>query len=89
MASFAGGSAWAMVRDIGDGYYLLTERSFRAFETPDLDKFQFELERRLRELRGEQAPTEDLTAIQGRNRKLQRLRAAQMMLGAYRARMKR
>ena len=77
-----------MVRDIGDGFYLLTERAFRAFESADLDKFQFELERRLRELRSEPAPTEDLAATQLRNRKLQRLRAAQMMLGAYRARMK-
>lgn len=84
MASFPGGSAWAMVKDIADGYLLLTERSFRPFAKPDLDKIQFELDRRLRELRGEQAPLEDLNAIQQRNRRLQRLQTATMMVQAYR-----
>jgi hypothetical protein len=88
MASFPGGSAWAMVRDIADGYYLLTERSFRAFNRAELDKIQFELDRRLRDLRGEQPALDDLQAIQLRNRRLQRLSTGSMMLSSYRVRMK-
>lgn len=88
MATFPGGSAWAMVRDVAEGYLLLTERSFRQFDRADLDKLQFELDRKLRELRGEQAPLDDLSAIQLRNRRLQRLQTAVMMTQAYRMKRK-
>ena len=77
-----------MARDIADGYYLLTERSFRPFNRPELDKIQFELDRKLRELRGEQPALDDLPAIQARNRRLQRLQTAQVMLQAYKAKMR-
>ncbi len=77
-----------MARDVADGYYLLTERSFRPFSRPELDKIQFELDRKLRELRGEQPALEDLPAIQARNRRLQRLQTAQVMLQAYKVKMR-
>ena len=89
MAHFPGGSAWAMVKDIAEGYYLVTERSFRTFGAVEMDRIQFELDRRLREVRGDQPDLEDLPAIQLRNRRLQRLQSAQMILHAFRARMKR
>jgi hypothetical protein len=89
MAHFPGGSAWAMVRDIAEGFILLTERSFRSFGPPELERFQFELDRRLRDVRGEQPDLSDLGAIQQRNRRLQRLQTAQVMLQAYRVRLKR
>jgi hypothetical protein len=89
MGHFPGGSAWAMVRDIAEGYYLVTERSFRAFGPPELDRVQFELDRRLRDTRGEQPDLADLAAIQLRNRRLQRLQSATVILQAYRARLKR
>lgn len=88
MASFPGGSAWAMVRDIADGYILLTERSFKPFGKTELDKVYFELDRKLRDLRGEQPALDDLAAIQARNRRLQRLQTAQVMLQAYKAKMR-
>ncbi len=77
-----------MVRDIADGYYLLTERSFRPFSRPELEKIQFEIDRRLRELRGDQPPIDDLPAVQGRNRRIQRLSTGAMMVSSYRMRMK-
>ncbi len=77
-----------MVRDIAEGYVLLTERSFRPFSRPELDKVQFELDRKLRELRGEQPALDDLPAVQGRNRRLQRLQTAMTMLQAFRMRRK-
>lgn len=85
MANFPGGSAWAMAREIAEGYCLVTERTFRQMQRPDLEKLQFELDRRMRDLRAEQPALDDLGAIQLRNRRMQRLRSAQMMLQAYRA----
>jgi hypothetical protein len=33
MASYLGGSAWAMAKDISEGYILVTERTFVRFES--------------------------------------------------------
>jgi hypothetical protein len=73
-----------MARDIAEAFTLLTERSLARFGRDELDKLGFELERLLRDLRGEQPALDDLPAIQARSRKLQRLTQAQVMLRAYR-----
>lgn len=88
MATFPGGSAYAMVREIAEGYFLVTERTFARFDSPDLEKLRFELDRLLREIRGDQPALDDVTAIRLRNRRLQRLASTQMMLNAYRQRYK-
>ena len=79
-----GGSAFAFARDIGEGYQTVTERSFKALTKPEMDSLAFEIDRALRDIRGEQAPLEDLPAIQARSRKIQRLNGALMMLRTYR-----
>ena len=86
--SFPGGSAWAMAKDIADGYVMITERSFKSLTRSDLDQLTFELERHLRDLRGDQAPLDDIQAIQARNRKIQRVNTAMMVLRSYRAKAK-
>ncbi|HXU47060.1 MAG TPA: hypothetical protein VN783_16140 [Thermoanaerobaculia bacterium] len=86
--AFPGGSAWAMARDIAEGVQLVTERSFKNLTRADLDQLGFEIDRALREQRGQQAALEDLPAIQQRNRRLQRLTAGLAMLRAYRQRTK-
>jgi hypothetical protein len=83
-----GGSAYAMSRDIAGGFTLVTERSFRALTPADLDKLTFEMDRHMRELRGEQAATEDIPAIQQRNRRIQRLNQAMVVLRSFRQRQK-
>lgn len=77
-----------MARDIAEGYVMITERSFKSLTRGDLDQLGFELERHLRELRGDQAPLEDIQAIQARNRKIQRVNTAMMVLRSYRAKAK-
>jgi hypothetical protein len=77
-----------MARDIAEGYVMITERSFKTLTRGDLDQLGFELERHLRELRGDQAPLEDIQAIQARNRKIQRVNTAMMVLRSYRAKAK-
>lgn len=86
--SFPGGSAWSMAKDIADGYVMVTERTFKMLTRSDLDQLTFELERHLRDLRGDQAPLDDIPAIQARNRKIQRVNTAQMVLRSYRAKAK-
>lgn len=79
-----GGSAFSFARDIGEGYQTVTERSFKGLAKGEMDTLAFEIDRALREIRGEQAPLEDLVAIQTRNRRIQRLNGALMMLRSYR-----
>lgn len=77
-----------MARDIAEGYLMITERTFRGLTRGDLDQLTFELERCLRDLRGDQAPLDDIPAIQARNRKIQRVNTAAMVLRSYRAKAK-
>ncbi len=86
MANFPGGSAYAMVRDVAEGYLLVSDRTFQRFVPPEFDQLAFEIERHLRELRGDQAPVDDLAAIQQRNRRIQRLTGCLMMMRSYRQR---
>lgn len=88
MAGFPGGSAWAMSRDIAEGYQLVTERTFGRLNRQELDQLAFELDRLLRDTRGEQPDLADLPGIQKRNRKIQRLNGALLMLRGYRQRQK-
>jgi len=86
--AFPGGSAYAMARDIAGGFTAVSERTFRTMTRPDLDQLGFEIDRHLRELRGEQAPLDDIAAIQQRNRRIQRLTSALAVLRAYRQKAK-
>ncbi len=73
-----------MATGIADGYHLVNERTFRLMTRSELDLFAQELDRHLREVRAEQAPLEDIVALKHRNRKIQRLSTALMILRAYR-----
>lgn len=88
MGSFPGGSAWAMARDVCDGYILVNERTFVRMSSPDLDKLGFEMQRRLRDVRGVQPDLNDTQALRLRNRKLQRLSQASMVLESLRRKRK-
>ncbi len=81
-----GGSAFAMVQQMASGVLLVTERTLRRMNRPDLDKLTFELERMLRTIRSHPAPLDDSLAIQKRNRTIQRLNTGRMMVQAYRSR---
>lgn len=85
---FPGGSAYAMARDVGEGYILVTERTFKTMTRADLDQLTFEIDRYLRELRGDQPSLDDLPAIQLRQRRMQRLNSALQMVRGYRMRQK-
>jgi hypothetical protein len=75
-----------MVRDVAEGYLLVTERTFKTMTRPELDQLAFEFDRHLRELRGDQPSLDDLAAIQLRQRKMQRLNSTLLMVRSYRQR---
>lgn len=77
-----------MVRDIAAGYFLVNERTFQRFGQGELQTIHFELDRLMREIRGEQPPIDDYQAVQVRQRRMQRLRSAAVVLRSYRMRRK-
>jgi len=86
--SFPGGSAYAMARDIAEGYSTVNERTFKNMVRADLDQLTFEMDRHLRELRGEIPAQDDTPALQHRNRRIQRLNTAMVVLRSYRQKRK-
>jgi hypothetical protein len=86
MSVFLGGSAYNMVRELADGFIIVTERTFKTYKPQELTDFQMEAERYLRDVRGAQAPPGEQEAIQKRQRRLQRLQQAITVANAVRAR---
>lgn len=86
MSVFLGGSAYNMVRELADGFIIITERTFKTYKPQELTDFQMEAERYLRDVRGAQAPAGDQEAIQKRQRRLQRLQQAITVANAVRSR---
>jgi hypothetical protein len=82
MSVFTGGSAYNMVRDIADGFLLVSERTFRAYNLREITAFTLEAERLLRELRSDQPPLSDIEAVQKRQRRIQRLQQAMTIANA-------
>jgi hypothetical protein len=74
--AFIGGSAYAMARDVGEGYILLNVNVLKRLKAEELKALRFEIDRLLMTLRGEQHSLEDMTGIQLKNRKLSRLNSA-------------
>jgi len=79
VAVFSGGSAYAMVRDIADGFVIPSEMTFKQFARPDFAAFSQEVEKLMREVRGNQPPLSDVEATQKRYRRIQRLQQAQIL----------
>jgi hypothetical protein len=86
MSVFLGGSAYAMVRDISEGYIIATELTFRKFQPGDFQQFGFEAEKLLREIRGNVPPTGDVEATQKRHRRMQRLQQSMTIANNVRSR---
>ena len=83
---FLGGSAYNMVRDLAEGFIIVTERTFKQYKPQDLTDFQMEAEKYLREVRANQVAVTDVEATQKRQRKMQRLQQSITIVNAVRAR---
>jgi len=80
MSPYMGGSAPAMAAQIAEGYTLLTAVQLKRLTDPEMDQLLFELEKTLRDARGESVDLEDIPALQVRNRKLSRVQNAIMQI---------
>lgn len=76
MSHYVGGSAPAMVRQIAEGFTLVSAVSLKRFTDEELRTLAFELEKKLREIRGEQVDLQDIPGLQQRNRRISRLEGA-------------
>jgi hypothetical protein len=86
--AFPGGSAFGYARDIAEGFQVVSERSFKVLNKGELDQLAFELDRSLRDIRAEQVTTDDQPTLQAKNRKIQRLNGALIMMRSFRAKSK-
>ena len=80
MSVFMGGSVHSMAKEVMDGYILVTPHVLKKYNLEQLKSLNFELEKLLRELRGQNYPTEDAKAVQQRNRKSQRISTAMLTI---------
>jgi hypothetical protein len=76
MSVFFGGSAYNMVRDIAEGYVIVSDRTFRSYGPKDFVDFSLEANRLLQEIRSNQPAISDTEAVQKRHRRMQRLQQA-------------
>ena len=88
MGNFMGGSAWAMAQQIGEGFILVSERTYKRLERVELEKLAFEMDKLLREVRAEAHAIDDIAAIQQKQRKLSRLTGAISQLRSYQMRLR-
>jgi len=65
-----------MVRQIREGFTLLNVVMLKRFTASELDMLQFEIEKKLRDLRAVQVALTDTLAVQGKNRRISRLDGA-------------
>jgi hypothetical protein len=68
-----GGSAWKMAQDITEGYITVNLTNLKKYTFQDLKQLSFELGKCERSLRGEQVDINDIDAVKGKNRRLQRI----------------
>lgn len=81
--------AWKMAADVAEGYVLLSPPYLKKLEPGEMSALQLELERAARDTRSQVIPADDSDAAQKRNRKLQRISQAALVLSSYRSRMRR
>ncbi len=80
---YVGGSAFAMARDVGEGYVLLNATMLKRMTGEELKQLRFEVERILTGIRSEQPPLDDVQALSTRNRKISRLNSAVSMINNH------
>ena len=86
MGNFLGGSAYAMSKDIAEGYVLLNANLLKKFTAPELAQLRQQLEKVQKEIRADQPPQNDVQAIQKRGRKISRISSALLILDTMRRR---
>lgn len=77
---FLGGSAFAMSREVSEGYILLSPSAMKKYSSVEIRALQFELEKLQREIRSDLPAQDDLDSIKKKNRKILRISSALMII---------
>lgn len=83
MASFFGGSAYAMANQICEGYASLNIVAVKRFNDAELNSLRFELDKLIKSLRGEVIPEGELDRVKERNRKVSRINQALLVIQGH------
>ena len=80
---YMGGSAYAMANSLMDGYILPSPVNLKRLTVEELRELCFEVEKLLRDLRGQVPDQADQQALMKRNQKLMKLQSAQNAVSSY------
>lgn len=80
---YMGGSAYAMANSLMDGYILPSPVNLKRLSVEELRELCFEVEKLLRDLRGQVPDQADQQALMKRNQKLMKLQSAQNAISSY------
>ena len=80
MGSYLGGSAPAMARQICDGFTLASPPVLKRLAIDQMTQLEFELDKRLRDTRGEKVDLNDQPSLQARNRRISRIEGSLRIL---------
>lgn len=80
MGTYVGGSAPAMAKQVCDGFTLLSPIILKRLELDQMQKLEFEMDKRLRETRGEPMDLSDQETLTKRNRRITRIEGALRVL---------
>lgn len=80
MGNYIGGSAPAMARQVCDGFTLLSPTIVKRLDVGQMQQLEFEMDKRLRETRGEPMDLSDQDGIKQRNRRISRIVGALRVL---------
>jgi len=80
MANYVGGSAFSMANQIAEGFLLLNVHHLKRLSINDIMELKKELDKIMRETRGNQPPLDQIDLLQKRNRKIAKINQANMII---------
>jgi hypothetical protein len=80
---YMGGSAYAMANSLMDGYVLPSPVNLKRLTVEEMRELLFEVEKLLRDLRGQVPDQADQQALMKRNMKLMKLQGAQNAISNF------
>ena len=80
---YMGGSAFAMANSFVEGYILPSPTTLKRLTADEMRTLLFEIDKLLKDLRGQIVDQNDALALQKRNQKLQKLNSATMVINNY------
>lgn len=81
--AYMGGSAFAMANSLMEGYIIPSPTTLKRLTADEMRALLFEIDKLLKDIRGQVVDQNDTLALQKRNQKLQKLNSATMVINNY------